>query len=640
VNVVRADLFQRAEAFAEELSPPSPKFEFVIGWANDYTELFAADREKTTKSSALLDETRRVGRVLLHGEGGTGKSTIAHRLFRDALERETVPLLVDMRKWDPGVTTAWSEGHGNETVRADLLLSLAMPAVSEQELAWTTLGRPVTVIVDGLNEAPAPVPDEILSALDVLARRNPQAGVVVTDRLVRRILPSESWSLARIEEARLPRPATEAPSGGAGLTRMAFFLDLSVREGFDSSSGSEAFRRYFESHANLSEDELGLVARAAYEMYMASASRTFPHSDFSDVAGTDLVDRLETAGILIRSDDSGYFRHHLFHDFLAGLWLARDRRRWKKGILNSLTFGASSFDVLALALEEIADADDADSLLRKIYDWNYYGSAYALAKGRTLGTVAATESMELALLAMLAERRWDPLLATSQRVEDALRLFPEGLAHDFLWAQDFGAVLGLVRAAALDQPFEEWRELFTILPGSTVDDSVVDALSSSESLIGWTTANVLKRVALTGPQRSRVRDYLHRDNETVRWRAAHVLGAVTDRQTVDALFEALEDRDEWVRYGAVRSIVELAAREERLRDKTLERLRRTIHELAADPKVIAEFERAVLLREAPPGWDNAVAPIIEELWGTADSMEAQDHWRQVALRVHRQSALA
>jgi hypothetical protein len=630
-------LAAESRKLAAHFRPPKPEFSFVVAWPSDYEHLFADIYEDETDEEAILDEALRVGRVLLHGEGGTGKSTIVRRLFRRALDHDVLPVLVDMRRWDATATAAWEESRGNDSLRIDLLLRVGEPSTNAAQLMRSDPDRRPVLMVDGLNEAPAPIPDAVLSTLDAFARRNPHAGVLITDRLVRRRLPSESWSVASIVRAQLPGGEAQPP-GDSSLTRVAFFLDLILHEGSESTSGSRAFREYLDRHAGLRGKELLRVAHAAYEAYRSAGARTFPLRDFRATAGGASTVRLLEAGTLVRSDGIAYFRHHLFHDFLAGLWLAGSRRRWRSSIFDSLTFGASSFDVLSLALEEIERPDDADALLRSVYDWNYYGSAYALSKGRALGTIAATDSMEVALLAMLAERRWDPLLATAQRVEDALRLFPGSLAGQFLSARDLDEVIEIVEGASLAAPFEQWRALFTTPPGAAIADELVEELTSSESLMGWTTANVLKRVQLTTHQRGYVRELLlQTDSEIVRWRAAHVLGSVPERDTAKALFEALGDRDQWVRYGAVRSLVEVAVRDDHLRGEVLSRLRDEITELVKDPKVIGEFERAILLRDPPHDWIVAVAPIIEELWGGAETLDEQDHWRQVALRVRRQA---
>ena len=80
--------------------------------------------------------------------------------------------------------------------------------------------------------------------------------------------------------------------------------------------------------------------------------------------------------------DDASFRHHLIHDYLAALHMAQDRSTWTPGGFDTITLTASSFDPLAMVLEQLPDPADADLFLRRIYDWNFYGAAYALATCR------------------------------------------------------------------------------------------------------------------------------------------------------------------------------------------------------------------------------------------------------------------
>jgi hypothetical protein len=200
--------------------------------------------------------------------------------------------------------------------------------------------------------------------------------------------------------------------GTASLLSTAFFLDLAAKQGLDSASSSRAFEGYFRNHAGLDQERLLAAGRAAFEAYATRKSRTFAREEFEAVAGREVLEALVGAGIVVEEEALAYFKHHLFHDYLASVYLAEDEKRWIGTSFDTITFRASSFDGLAMALEQLEDMRRADLMLRRIYDWNFYASAYALAKGRMLGSVRVSEEMEVALLAMLAERRWDPIFPT------------------------------------------------------------------------------------------------------------------------------------------------------------------------------------------------------------------------------------
>ena len=79
--------------------------------------------------------------------------------------------------------------------------------------------------------------------------------------------------------------------------------------------------------------------------------------------------------------------------------------------------------------------------------------------------------------------------------------------------------------------------------------------------LGWTIANVLKRLKLSSSEQWHLRKHVRDRAVAVRWRLAHVLGSFPTLNNFDVLKNLLTgDPDAWVRYGAVRSLVEMAAR--------------------------------------------------------------------------------
>jgi len=636
-----AELERAVDEISAGITLPEPAFEFSIGWAPSYDALFAHDLDRSSGIAELIDVALRRGRVLLHAEGGTGKSVILQRLFRVAEERGLIPVLVDVRRWRPPLFDEWEDAEGNELLRTAILLGeLGAPSTEEATLSQLPPERHAIVLLDGVNEVPSATADSILATLESFAWRNPAAGVIATDRLVRRNLPSDAWRLATIKPlAResiaqlLQRPI---PEGSARLLSSAFFLDLALSQGLDSTSSSRAFRSYFEQHVELTQDELAAATEGAYQMYATQRARTFPLDTFARIAGDRPTNALREAGTLLIEGTTAYFRHHLYHDYLAAAHLAADAARWGYDAFDALTFNASSFDALAMALEQLEEPPRADELLRRIYDWNFYGSAYALAKGRQLGSIQVSEQMEVALLALLAERRWDLIRPTSDRVTDALRIFPGQRARAFLEVASHTELIALVDDIEIDGPeFERWRELFSTPVATRAEEETLTLLESEDSLLGWTAANVLKRLRLEAAEEASLRRMLAEGTATVRWRASHVLGAHPSQPNIEALFGALADEYHWVRYGCIRSLVEIAARAPDLREPIFVRLREIIRDLAQDEATIREFERALILREPPPGWTESVEPVIDELWANAETIELQDHWRRVAYDVRR-----
>jgi HEAT repeat protein len=126
-------------------------------------------------------------------------------------------------------------------------------------------------------------------------------------------------------------------------------------------------------------------------------------------------------------------------------------------------------------------------------------------------------------------------------------------------------------------------------------------------------------------------------SDVVRWRIVHVLGAFPNEANAATLFERLDvDCDRWVRYGAVRSIVELAARaQEDLRHAVFLNMSTRLSALIRDEATLKELISALFVarEEAPPGWGVEASAIVEELYAMESLFEKREHWIQVLYRL-------
>ena len=612
-----ADVLARMAARASDFEIPNPPFEFAIGWAEDYASALADRLGQEAGPDALWEQALRTGRVLLLGEGGAGKSSVIRRLWNRAHSDGMFASYVDLRRWRSELADEWHAAD-DDAWRADLLLErLGVPSTSEAELDLVGLDARSLVLIDGINEVANRDAEQLLICAEHLARQHPHAGIVVTDRLVRRDALGPRWSLARVIRADAP-DATVA--GDPKLLRNAFFLNLAVHGELEGDSASAAFLTYLRRHVGLDDAELDAAAAAAADAYHHHAGRTFDLKRFQELAGS-ASDKLEAAGRLVPDPPRASFDHHLFHDTLAARWLATDETRWHRDELNALTFGASSFDALALALEQLPDRARVDLFIRRIYDWNYYGAAYALARARQLGDIEVSTGMRVALLAMLAERRWDPVRSTADQVEDALRLVGDDLAEDLLKADEPHAVRDRVLTEELHgHVYQAWLRLFVREDGAPPDDELLDALVDDESLLGWTAANVLRRAAPSQSDASRVIEIVSKHpSPTIRWRAAHVLGAWPTEAGVAALQHALVEDKMWeVKYGAIRSLVNVAALSQRAdRDDQLRWLIDHLDEIKSMPsQVLEELERALVRVPSPEGWIASAGEVVEALYAS------------------------
>jgi hypothetical protein len=613
-------LLEESRGALEQIPVYQPPYDFEVGLADGYDKLLSRKFfEVTDDMDHLLDLVRLRGRLLLSAHAGTGKTSLALRLMARAVEKGWPTLRVDLRRWTPSIDERWRQSLDAEALQIGVLSPLATPSAGERVIRDALGEGSALVVVDGLNEVPAKSARAIPVLLDLLARRNPQIGIVLCDRFKRRDLPSDDWLLATISDVRGAVPSPPVDS--------ALLLDISGGEIDMDRTEADLILRFLCASAQIDSPDQGGLANAALRLYK-DESRYFEWSALlALLSDVDIATRLASSGAIHREGSWASFRHHLFHDALAAHAVAAHPESWGGEIFDILTFKANSFDAVGLGLEQIRDVANANQFLLSVYDWNLYAAAYSLARGRRLGTLAVDPNTEEAVLAVLAERRWDPVAPSAQRVSDALRVFETDLARRYLDARDTEEVFSIVGEGG----DEEWRQLFL---GEVGANRLLDELVAGGPLKGWIAANALRRCAVGDDEFARLADALGDLSGTVRWRVVHVLGSQPGVEAASLLLAALDnDQWVWVRYGAIRALVEMAASSDELREQIVADLIVRIPALAREPMVLAEMEKALQLRLPPEGWGRAVAPLLEELFSVAPTVADQDHWRSVGRKV-------
>ncbi|BEP13280.1 hypothetical protein acdb102_15910 [Acidothermaceae bacterium B102] len=600
----------------------APSFGYRAFSAISFDELLDQHVEHPAELSLhdCLDLVMRDGRLLLQASAGAGKSTLARRLL-DTVDREGIRtasrgVLLDLR-----IVDVPQSGSTDEL--AEHLLTLA-------GLADSRISQPKTVLVlDGLNEANRTLAQPLLEAAELLASGNPWLGVLVTDRLSRRELPSRRWKIAGLTSTTnddIIAAVGTLPTVGLALLRSPFFLDRVNPE--DPETGRSAL--FSEELATVlpeqgKADALAEVALAAYEtLRQPLLTLDSVRAAIGDVSTEDLL----ASGILLEpiNGERGRFQHQLWHDYLAARALADEPSKWTAPAFNALTLRSSSADALVLLLEQ-CPSELVDDLLRRVYDWNLYAAAHLLANSDE-----AAPATSGAMLALLGERRFDAVLPTSVQAADALRLIPGELSGLYLQAKSPEDV----RATAItqlpnDAAYQAWVRLFAS------DDAlwVLSRLEDADPLDGWTAANVLRR-CVTPDLADDVVALAGSADTVIGWRAVHVLGALRGG-TLEALFGILTDAaaNEHVRFGALRSYIEQSSRtpDPAVRIQALQRLAAVALELVVDVRLGRELERALVLVDPPAGWADAVTPVIETLLlASPDEVEHQ-RWETVGRRV-------
>jgi hypothetical protein len=248
---------------------PTPVFQLNIGWATSYDDLFAK-RVRQTPEADVLQTAVAKGRVLLTGRGGGGKSCMLRRIARQALDQGVVPVLVDLRNWTGADYQKWvlwtASGLGEGA--AYLFEHFASPPTSLLALDLLPPNIKKLLIVDGLNEISGPVGQQILTLLDDVVRDQIGTSVIVSDRLVRRELPSQHrWALGHVlplsqeEIAKHYASIDTASASDRETLSSPYFLDVAIKNGLRGTGRAQWNEVFLKEHGvSLSDDELDQVS--------------------------------------------------------------------------------------------------------------------------------------------------------------------------------------------------------------------------------------------------------------------------------------------------------------------------------------------------------------------------------------------
>src|SRR5690242_2653755 len=95
IDELRATLYQNGLLPADVI----PRFNFKIGWCNNYDNLFAAKYQSVTNIAEIINRAVTSRRVLLHARGGGAKTIILSRLIKEHVPDGVVPIWVDLKRW-------------------------------------------------------------------------------------------------------------------------------------------------------------------------------------------------------------------------------------------------------------------------------------------------------------------------------------------------------------------------------------------------------------------------------------------------------------------------------------------------------------------------------------------------------------
>jgi nucleoside phosphorylase len=577
-------------------------------------------------------------KVVLTASAGAGKSVVLKRLAnRLLLEGEFFPVLVDLKKWKP----EWDEVFLTSLVGAavydaiDTVLRAALGGMAANLLRQVAEERPVVLLVDGLNEVRGDgMADSITTSIDEWLRQTPTARAVVTDRTIHERYTPDTWAHARVQrlaETEVRSQIDRRFGAGAydGLTKqdrerlsLPFFLCLSIGP---NSSGPElgtrehAMSSFFRNQLQLGEEALGALAEAAFGQYQ-NRSRTFEFDEFQRAVGTTTSDLLRDAGVIVEREGAFLFDHQLYHDYLAARHFAANPYLWVPDRLDDVTFKAASFDPLPLTSAMVEETAAKDLFLRAVYDWNWNAAISVMAAIDEDGLTPCSRPLELALLSLAAQKRFDPVTGTAERASATLERFSAAGVKNFREAPTLDALIDLVLELEPGDSewFTRWRSIFTRRPPASLAEDEIALAWSDDSVLGWTLANTLRRFQEHAEWSTALRSgYSAASGSTPResasrWRVVHAIGRWRTEENVTLLLKAVdEDPYMWVKYGAMRSLVEIAAlANDDLRERVLREIGSRIALMTIPSEPLSQVVWSAMRDDAVRPWGSVVRPLV------------------------------
>jgi hypothetical protein len=606
---------------------------------------FSSEGSQKQDVDLLADFILKNTRVLLLGNAGGGKSGIVRKCAEKLIESNEFPIVLNFKRWKEKI----NEADRGRLIDADTSYTDKFDILCKTAVTDTDLGRieklPKQIILaDALNEIyDSQDVQNIILILDEYVRKNAahDVCVLITDRAKQSYYDSD-WLVADLNLLELKdvrdniierfdeNSFNELTDSERELLRTPFFLNIALDKQSASprlGSAADAINNYFLNNLKVSADELNKLAEAAFEAYRSEHAVSFSIEKFRGKSGETAFNKLVEANVIIATDDhTAKFDHQLKHDFLASKYLADNQKVWAWDAFDKVTFKSKSLEPLFMAMEQLPDQDQAGNFLKKIYDWNWKAPLRCLQHDEETNKGLLSDEIKIALLALNAEKIFDPVIKTSQKAREQIEKISSDFALKFLEADSPEKLREIVSAYPPESEwFNTWQNLFIRSAETELSESDLQMIISPDPILGWTASNVIRRFDLCSEDFRQLSAYLHLsfelENEnvnssgnTIQWRLVHALGKFEDRTTLDLLFHTLSRSGyNWAKYGAVRSLIEIAAftANENTRTEIIEKIEGQLNNLESN--TLEEICNTAIYRDPFKGWATKFKPIFEKI---------------------------
>lgn len=637
----------QSNRFHEELPdllPPELETQFNITYSVG-TEHFPI--------TSIIELVKEKKRVILSGRAGIGKSNAINTIAREILSGGKIPVVINLKNWDVEYLEKLRDREIQLSEKMNILLRMSYGKFNEKILE--EIKDDSIFIVDGLNEINSgeygnESVRKVINTVEEYVRNHSNASpIIMTDRTSRKFTDDYSSAVLdelgdeevrRVINSKFVEGRFDSLSSSAKeFLRIPYFLELALKlKNPDLTSETKALELLFKELLELDKETINLISRVLFDLNSKNGSLLFDANDFEKRIGSASFQKLLDSKIIVQTPDGrAKFEHQLQHEFLISNYLTENDDRWDIGSLDVATLRANSIESLFMAIEQISDKSKCDKFLLHVYNWNWPAAIKCIARLEKNGSENYSDSTMIAIASLVSQKMFDPVYGTSKAAKARLSELQNDSCKKISAAGSFSHLVEIINEIQNDDNwFLQWRKIFTWNVSLVLSDDDLMKIKSDESLVGWTTSNALKRLELNethlGQLRAMYKTLLdgRQENDTVRWRIVHTLGSFPSRENALMLLSVLgKDPYHWAKYGAARSLVEMAAKTEDpdLRKLIIKNIQQTYKVMNA--AVREEIGKTSMYHNAFGDWETTIKPLLEEIDQNLDEELTKREWKKI-----------
>jgi hypothetical protein len=432
------------------------------------------------------------------------------------------------------------------------------------------------------------------------------------------------------------------------VLNIPMFLDLwLVKKERGPIKKSGLLGEFIKQTADIPEEDLSKLEQSAFEIYRKQAaseprlfSLFFKEEELQDYLSDVSVESLKKADLLLDSQGTGdlRFRHQVFHDYLAARHVARTSDVWNYSGFDALSWDGKNLEGIYLALDSMDSYDARDMFMQSIYDWFYPAALFCLREDEFfhegLGVSKETHTAVLASVALKQLDFYPHSRSTTNRLLEGLP--PTLTAGYTVNANKPNAreqIFAKLEMESETSWYEEWKDLITGQSSLTTLEKL-KRIFHNNPFIGWGAANSLRECKLEEKHWWWTGGALFGGTAaelvTALYRLVHVLGVAESAEAVTWLMGILDEEDSvgngyhWVMYGAVRSLMEIAAKRERLAEQVFQLIKERASTM---PRLCCyQLSRSVVIDNPSERWLKLSLDLLRYFKKNRASKKEQIEW--------------